>query len=77
MASTGIERDVLPPRLGETGHDLCHVTSFCRRCGASLVAIEEGRRTRSCEPGVVGISHIRAVERLTSLFGVPSPDVPA
>lgn len=52
-------------------HDFCLATRFCRRCGASALAIAEGRRARTCEPGVVGISWIRAVERMRVLMEPP------
>lgn len=51
-------------------HDIDLCTNFCRRCGASAVAIAEGKRASACEPGVVGISHIRAVERIGSMFSL-------
>lgn len=45
-------------------HDVCLATGLCRRCGASRHAIASGARAAFCEPGVTGISWVRAMERM-------------
>lgn len=63
-------RDSWPAGVAE--HDVCLATRLCRRCGASAKAIARGDRAPYCEPGVVGISWIRAVERIRVLMGQPT-----
>lgn len=59
------EHEAPPPEL-ESGqeHDWCFATRLCRLCGASQRAVARGDRARYCEPGVTGISWVRATERI-------------
>lgn len=59
----------MPPE-GEIGqeHDWCLATGFCRLCGASQKAVAAGLRGRYCDPDVIGISWVRATERMRDLM---------
>jgi hypothetical protein len=57
-----------PAPLDWPEHDWCLATRYCRRCGASEQAVVEGKRAMRCEPGVVGISWVRATERMRDLM---------
>lgn len=60
MAMIQIIDDPEPPAAHELagGHDICHRTGFCRRCGLGEAAAHD--RPRPCRDDVIAISHIVA-----------------
>lgn len=56
-------------------HDFDAFTHSCRRCGATAKTVVNGDRADSCEPGVIGITHLAMANRMAGLLG-PLVEVP-